>query len=89
MSSNQTAKQFGVGISTAIGWIKRDNKTGSVEPSQIGGDKPKAISGENAVWLPQRIKDGDFPERGLVRRTRRSRPDGRLPLGVKVAPQLD
>ncbi|UWU93986.1 IS630 family transposase [Bradyrhizobium sp. CB1015] len=66
MSRNQAAKQFGVAISTAIGWMKRVDETGSVEPSQIGGYKPKAISGEHAVWLSQRIKDGDFTIRGLV-----------------------
>jgi transposase len=66
MSRNQAAKQFGVAISTAIGWMKRVNETGSVEPSQIGGCKSKAISGEHAVWLSQRIKDGDFTIRGLV-----------------------
>jgi transposase len=62
MSRNQAAKQFGVAISTAIGWMKRVDETGSVEPSY----KPKAISGEHAVWLSQRIKDGDFTIRGLV-----------------------
>jgi len=66
MSRNGAAKQFGVAISTAISWMKRVEETGSVEPSQIGGYKPKAISGEHAVWLSQRIKDGDFTIRGLV-----------------------
>ncbi|WP_156447350.1 hypothetical protein [Bradyrhizobium yuanmingense] len=46
--------------------MKRVEETGSVEPSQIGGYKPKAISGEHAVWLSQRIKKGDFTIRGLV-----------------------
>jgi transposase len=32
----------------------------------MGGHKPKAISGENAVWLSQRLRDGDFTIRGLV-----------------------
>ena len=66
MSRNQAAKQFGVAISTAIGWMKRVDETGGVEPSQIGGYKPKALSGEHAVWLSKRIKDGDFTIRGLV-----------------------
>lgn len=48
MSRNQAARQFGVAISTAIGWMKRVDETGSVEPCQIGGYKPKAISGEYA-----------------------------------------
>ena len=66
MSRNQAAKQFGVAISTAIGWMQRVEQTGSVTPGQMGGHKPKAISGEHAVWLSQRIRAGDFTLRGLV-----------------------
>ena len=66
MSRNQAAKQFGVAISTAIGWMKRVDETGSVAPGQMGGHKPKAISGEHRIWLLQRTKDGDFTLRGLV-----------------------
>ena len=66
MSRNQAAKQFGVAISTAIGWMQRVEETGSVEPGQMGGHKPKAISGEHAAWLSQRIKSDDFTLRGLV-----------------------
>ena len=60
MSCNGAAKQFGVGISTAINWVKRLRETGSVAPGKMGGHKPKAISGEHRLWLLQRIKDGDF-----------------------------
>ncbi|WP_354265193.1 MULTISPECIES: hypothetical protein [unclassified Bradyrhizobium] len=35
MSRNRDAKQFGVAISTAIGWMKRVDETGSVAPGQI------------------------------------------------------
>jgi transposase len=66
LSCNQAAKQFGVGISTAINWMRRLRETGSVAPGQMGGHKPKAISGEHRTWLLQRIKDGDFTLRGLV-----------------------
>jgi len=66
MSRNQAAKQFGVAISTAIGWMQRVEQTGSVAPGQMGGHKPKAISGEHAAWLSQRIRAGDFTLRGLV-----------------------
>ena len=66
MSRNQAAKQFGVGISTAINWVKRQQQTGSVEPGQMGGHKPKAISGKHQVFVLQRIQDGDFTLRGLV-----------------------
>jgi transposase len=66
LSCNQAAKQFGIGISTAIGWVNRLRKTGSLAPGQMGGHKPKAISGEHRVWLLQRTKNGDFTLRGLV-----------------------
>ena len=66
MSRNQAARQFGVAISTAIGWMQRVEQTGSVAPGQMGGHKPRAISGEQAVWLSQRIRAGDFTLRGLV-----------------------
>ena len=66
MSRNQAAKQFGVAISTAIGWMRRMEQTGSIAPGQMGGHKPKTISGEHAAWLSQRIRAGDFTLRGLV-----------------------
>ena len=66
LSCNQAAKQFGIGVSTAVGWAQRQRETGSIEPGQMGGHKPKAISGEHASWLSRRIKDGDFTWRGLV-----------------------
>jgi transposase len=66
MSCNRAAKQFGVGISTAINWVKRAQETGSVVPGKMGGHRPKKISGEHRLWLLQRIKDDDFTLRGLV-----------------------
>ena len=66
LSRNQAAKQFGIGISTAIGWVNRLRKTGSLAAGQMGGHKPKAISGAYREWLLQRIKDGNFTIRGLV-----------------------
>jgi transposase len=67
MSRNRAAKQFGVAISTAILWMQRVEETGSVEPGQMGGHKPEAISGDHAVWLSQRIRNGDFTLRGSNR----------------------
>jgi transposase len=66
MSRNQAAKQFGVAISAAINWMKRVDETGSVAPGQMGGHKPKAISGEHPVWLSQWIRSDDFTLCGLV-----------------------
>ena len=66
MSRNRAAKQFGVAVSSAINWVKRLEETGGVAPGQMGGHKPKAISGRHRLWLLDRIKDGDFTLRGLV-----------------------
>jgi transposase len=60
------AKQFGVGISTAINWVRRQRETGSFAPGKMGGHRPKLISGKHRLWLLQRIKEGDFTLRGLV-----------------------
>jgi putative transposase len=46
--------------------MQRVQESGSVAPGQMGGHKPKAISGEHAAWLSQRIKNDDFTLRGLV-----------------------
>jgi putative transposase len=66
MSRRQAAAQFGVGISTVINWVQRFRRTGNVAPGQMGGHKPKAISGEHRVWLLQRANENDFTLRGLV-----------------------
>jgi transposase len=65
LSCNRAAKQFGVAVSTAVGWVRRRRETGSVAPGKMGGHRPKAISGEHRAWLLQRIKR-DFTLRGLV-----------------------
>jgi transposase-like protein len=38
MSRNQAAQHFGVGISTAINWVKRQQETGNVAPGKMGSD---------------------------------------------------
>lgn len=65
LSCNEAAKRFGVAISTAIGWVRRQRETGSVAPGKMGGHRPKAISDEHRVWALDRIKR-DFTLRGLV-----------------------
>src|ERR1700686_2170529 len=45
VSRNEAARQFGVGISTEINWVKRQQETGSVAPAQMGDHRPKTISG--------------------------------------------
>jgi transposase len=66
LSARRAAVQFGVGASTAIRWVGRLRRTGSVRPSKIGGYKPKVIAGEHRAWLLQRVKEKDFTLRGLV-----------------------
>jgi putative transposase len=66
LSRRQAAARFGVSYSAAIAWVKRVRETGSVEPSQVGGYKPKKISGDWRDWLLQRCRDQDFTLRGLV-----------------------
>src|ERR1700694_6360117 len=65
LSCHRAAAQFGVGVSTAINWVRRLRETGSVAPGQMGGHKPKSISGEHRTWLLERTKK-DFTLRGLV-----------------------
>ena len=57
---------IGVGISTAILWVQRFRRTGSVKPSKIGGYRPKKIAGPHRDWLVQRCRKADFTLRGLV-----------------------
>src|SRR5213083_1936209 len=66
LSRHQAAAQFGVGISTAINWVRRFRETGSVKPDQIGGYRPKKIAGPHRDWLVQRCRKADFTVRGLV-----------------------
>ena len=66
LSCHQAAAQFGIGISTAINWARRLRETGSVRPGQMGGHKPKSITGTHRTWLLARIKGQDFTLRGLV-----------------------
>jgi len=66
MSRRQAAARFGVGIKTAIDWVRRFRATGSVAPGQMGGHKPKKLSGAWRDWLLQRCGSGDFTVRGLV-----------------------
>ena len=66
LSCHKAAAQFGVGVNTAILWVRRFRATGSFAPGQMGGHKPKAISGKHRDWLLERAKARDFTLRGLV-----------------------
>jgi transposase len=66
MSRHAAAAQFGVAVSTAVKWMQRLRRTGSVAAGQMGGHKPKAIAGAHRDWLIARCRSGDFTLRGLV-----------------------
>jgi putative transposase len=66
LSCNQAAARFGLAISTAIDWINRYRRTGSVAPGRMGGHRPKKLVGEYRDWLLQRCRQSDFTLRGLV-----------------------
>jgi putative transposase len=66
LSRNKAAARFGIGIRTAIEWVRRFKKTGSVAPGQMGGHKPRAIRGEHETWLRERLRQKEFTLRGLV-----------------------
>lgn len=67
MSRREAAARFGVGVSTAISWVRRYRRTGSLAPGQMGGHKRRKISGDDRDWLVARCNAGDFTLRGLVR----------------------
>lgn len=66
MSRRSAAARFGVSYSAAIEWLKRFDETGSVKPCQVGGYKPRKISGAWRDWLMERCREMDFTLRGLV-----------------------
>ena len=66
VSRREAASRFGVGVSTAIIWVRRFRETGSVAPSQMGGYKPKKIRGAYRDWLLERTRESAFTLRGLV-----------------------
>jgi len=66
LSRRAAAERFGIGVSTAIEWVRRFRATGSAAPGQMGGHKPKAIREEHERWLRQRLGEQAFTLRGLV-----------------------
>ncbi|MBB4239176.1 putative transposase [Rhizobium esperanzae] len=65
-SCRAAAKRFGIGVSTAIDWVRRLRETGSPAPGQMGGHKRRTICGEQRVWLIERCRAQAFTLRGLV-----------------------
>jgi transposase len=66
LSRRQAAERFGIGIKTAIEWVRRYRETGSVAAKPMGGCRPKKIVGQYRDWLLERCRVPDFTLRGLV-----------------------
>jgi len=84
LSCNQAAKQFGIAVSTAIGWVRRQRQTGSVAAGKMGGHRSKAISGEHCMGVGKNQARLHVARPG--RRVRRTGAEGRLPFSVGVRP---
>ena len=66
LSRRQAANRFGVGIKTAIEWVRRFRETGSLSAKPMGGCRPKKIVGQHRDWLLERCRSQAFTLRGLV-----------------------
>ena len=58
--------RVGVSYSAGIGWLKSFCETGSAARGQMGGHRPKTISGKHQDWLVQRCRERDLTLRRLV-----------------------
>lgn len=63
--TRSVAEELGVAPSSVTKWWQRYRKTGSVAPGQMGGHKPRILSGPHRDWLLERCKH-DFTLWGLV-----------------------
>lgn len=59
VSRHAAAARFGVAPSSAIKWVDRYQETGSVDPDQIGGHKPRTLRSGHRDWLLDRMRE-DF-----------------------------
>jgi putative transposase len=62
----EIAEALQIAPSCVSKWTRRERETGSLAPAQIGGYKPRTLSGENAEWLRERIASGPVTLRGLT-----------------------
>lgn len=69
-AAGETHRQIAVALqispSCVSKWTRRERETGSVAPAQVGGYKPRTLSGEVAEWLRNRVQAGPFTLRGLT-----------------------
>ena len=82
LSCRQAAARFGLGVSTAINWVRRKRETGSVAPGKMGGLQAESDRGQ-ASQLAVGARQGEGLHLARAgRRTCRARSAGRLPYGL-------
>jgi transposase len=65
-TNREIATALRISPSCVSKWTTRKRETGSLAPAQVGGYKPKTLSGECADWVRTRIASGPFTLRGLA-----------------------
>jgi putative transposase len=65
-TNREIAAALRIAPSCVSKWTKRERETGSLAPAQIGGYKPRTLSGDCAEWLRERTASGPFTLRGLT-----------------------
>ena len=65
-TNREVAAALMISPSCVSKWTKRKRETGSLAPAQIGGYKPRTLSGDCAEWLRERIASGPVTLRGLT-----------------------
>ncbi len=65
-TNREIAAALKISPSCVSKWTTRQRETGSVAPAQVGGYKPRTLSGDCAQWLRARIASGPFTLRGLA-----------------------
>lgn len=64
-SVRSVALALSISAATVVRWSQRYRKLGSAAPGQVGGHKPRMLTGDLRDWLLERTKT-DFTLRGLV-----------------------
>ena len=62
----EIAAALRISASCVSKWTRRERETGTLAPAQIGGYKPRTLSGECAAWLRARVAAGPITLRGLT-----------------------
>lgn len=75
----QIAEALQISASCVSKWARREQETGSAAPAQVGGYKPRTLSGASAQWLRDRIAAGPFTLKGLS--------DELAQVGIKAHPK--